>query len=586
MKNNISNIIAFVAGVWLFSTVFAMDAGLADGVVAAKYFWFYGAMGGGSAAMAALLFFKKANAFRFSVADVLVLTFALTGILTYLFNNQTVDTNFVLLALTTALYFYFRFFLSFSEKIRSIFAFLLILTALAEGVWGLLQLYGFLPSQHSGFRLTGSFFNPGPYAGYLACIAPVAFYLLFNHKEHEGKQGGKYIQILIKIISALTLAVILLVLPATMSRAAWLAALCGCGFVAAKQFVHLKRKTMPVLSVVLPILAVAAVLGMYHLKKNSADGRFLIWKNSIELVRQQPAGVGLGQFGGAYAQAQAAYFSSGNGSAQEELVAGSPEYAFNEYLQIAAEQGIAGLAIFLALVILCLYNGLKNKRFATVGALLALLIFAFGSYPFRILPFLILLAFLLADCDKMNRKNKESNKKTTKIWFVILFSAVVFCLLNRYTTYKAYREWKNLKMLYNMQIYNDLPQKYGQLYPALFDRKDFLFEYGQSLSKTGDYEQSNAVLSEGKRRSGDPMFYNIAGKNFQALKQYRQAEENFTAAANIVPNRLYPWYLLYKLYTETGDTVRRQQAAATLLTKEPKVQSTAVREMRKAVISD
>lgn len=34
---------------------------------------------------------------------------------------------------------------------------------------------------------------------------------------------------------------------------------------------------------------------------------------------------------------QEAYFSGGDFSPQEELVAGSPEYAFNEYLQIAVE---------------------------------------------------------------------------------------------------------------------------------------------------------------------------------------------------------------------------------------------------------
>ena len=33
------------------------------------------------------------------------------------------------------------------------------------------------------------------------------------------------------------------------------------------------------------------------------------------------------------------YFEAGNGTAYEERVAESPEYAFNEYLQICAEQG-------------------------------------------------------------------------------------------------------------------------------------------------------------------------------------------------------------------------------------------------------
>ena len=50
-----------------------------------------------------------------------------------------------------------------------------------------------------------------------------------------------------------------------------------------------------------------------------------------------------------------------------------------------------------------------------------------------------------------------------------------------------------------------------------------------------------------------------------------------------VPNRIYPYYLLMKLYVETGDEEKAQEAANTVLTKESKVQSTAVNEMREGV---
>ena len=45
-----------------------------------------------------------------------------------------------------------------------------------EAVWGLRQLYGYAVSNHSLYVLTGSFFNPGPYSGYLAMILPVCLY--------------------------------------------------------------------------------------------------------------------------------------------------------------------------------------------------------------------------------------------------------------------------------------------------------------------------------------------------------------------------------------------------------------------------
>ena len=45
---------------------------------------------------------------------------------------------------------------------------------------------------------------------------------------------------------------------------------------------------------------VAGGYGMYQLKKNSADGRTFIWKNTIELIKQNPFGVSIGNFSGSY----------------------------------------------------------------------------------------------------------------------------------------------------------------------------------------------------------------------------------------------------------------------------------------------
>ena len=44
---------------------------------------------------------------------------------------------------------------------------LLMAAGTVEAVWGLLQVYGYEPSKHSLYALTGSFYNPGPYSGFL-----------------------------------------------------------------------------------------------------------------------------------------------------------------------------------------------------------------------------------------------------------------------------------------------------------------------------------------------------------------------------------------------------------------------------------
>ena len=76
------------------------------------------------------------------------------------------------------------------------------------------------------------------------------------------------------------------------------------------------------------------------------------------------------------------------------------------------------------------------------------------------------------------------------------------------------------------------------------------------------------------------MLFNIMGKNYQAIKQYAEAEQCFIKASHIVPHRIYPYYLMVLMYRDTGETEKAKVAAQIVLTKEPKVQSTAVREMR------
>ncbi|MBP3518840.1 MAG: hypothetical protein J6K31_10680, partial [Parabacteroides sp.] len=71
-------------------------------------------------------------------------------------------------------------------------------------------------------------------------------------------------------------------------------------------------------------------------------------------------------------------------------------------------------------------------------------------------------------------------------------------------------------------------------------------------------------------------------KNLQSLGRYEAAERELLRAIEILPERLYPYYLLAKLYSEPAfyQADRFRDAAEKVLTKEPKVESTAIREMR------
>jgi len=583
----------------VLSTVFAVDETLANGVVSAKYFWFYGAMGI-TALVSLLVFGFKRTVFKLYPVDFLLLLFAgFVLAINYLDSGYRVSTKWVLLVQLLLLFFYFRIALQ-NKTLRFYLSVFFVLTGLVEAIWGLRQLYGFIPSNHALFKLTGSFFNSGPYSGYIAVVAPLALHailkdaVVFKRRFFIGFLP-RYVRFIVSILAFTGVA---LVLPAAMSRAAWIAAVVGCSFVLALHYLHKKpvldylirqrRRVILFLSIGV-VLAVCGAAGIYQLKKNSADGRALIWKTSLQLIAKHPMGVGLGHFAGAYGEEQAAYFTSGNYSDQEELVAGNPEYAFNEYLQIIVELGVvAALVLFTAFITL-IYMGVKRKAIAETGGLISLLVFACMSYPFNLLPFLIVLVFLMALIltHRQAVRVKDFTEKSVVLrWQVVLMlltatGMILFATLyQRYPTYTAYKEWNNLKMMGSADAYPEMKKDYEKLYLYLSDQTPFLFEYAQCLNKAGEYAESNWVLEQAIKISCDPMLYNIIGKNFQALKQYKLAEQNFLQASRIVPNRIYPYYLLANLYTESGNTQQLLLMAQKVLEKEPKVQSTAIEEMR------
>jgi tetratricopeptide (TPR) repeat protein len=582
-------LISSLSFIMALATVFIVRPELGNGIVSGKYFWFYLSMGI-IAIVSPVAGLVRRQAMRIRRIDALILLYgACTLSVSYFLHSSEAITKHVLLILIILLYFYFRMFLSASKSNGYRLMLFFLATGLVEALWGLRQLYGLEHSQHALFRLTGSFFNPGPYACYLAVVLPAAFgYLLRDWNCTQVRFKLRYRSLYLRWgIALLTCAGILSVLPAAMSRSSWLAAIGGCGFVA---FFHWKQKIVKYSQWILAgilVLCILGGIGMYRLKKDSADGRALTWKIALQTAVHHPLGVGIGYFSGSYGHEQAAYFAAGKGTEQEQHVAGNPEYGFNEYLQIAVEQGVIPLILFLGIMIYSIYAGIRQRRIAATASLLALLITATASYPFSVLPFLIVMAFLLAWIH--SGKHDTGKRSYSLILSSIFIFIIAGCLHNRYPTYQAYKQWGRLKALYHTGAYGSGAKAYEPLYPLLSDRLDFLFEYAQCLSKSEQYAESNAVLEKAVRIRCDPMLYNVMGKNSQALKQYVDAEQCFRKATNIVPSRIYPWYLLANLYVEMGETEKARETAQIVLTKEPKVQSTAVREMRekmKEIIQD
>ena len=347
-----------------------------------------------------------------------------------------------------------------------------------QAIYGNFQLWGYYPSNHGIFRMTGSFFNPGPYAGYLAAVFPVSlgFYLfndpvsiptqhpfvlklnsfgnstltllkripLISRFFYNNPNGGDTpekqaeglrhtLDSIVKSLILISIIAMCLVLPASRSRAAWLGVLVSAVYLLWVKYVPLRqlkarlntpvKRFFMVSSLIILLISIGA--GLYYFKKGSADGRLLIWKVSGEMIKDQPIfGHGADKFAADYMNYQAAYFAP-NPDVPESLQADNVTYAYNEFLKLTVEYGLIGLLLALAVLWSLFFfktDSRKNNDSLSLltarGGLLSILVFALFSYPSEILPIkmlFVLFAALVASHQSPIRLYQQGRLETTPL---------------------------------------------------------------------------------------------------------------------------------------------------------------------------
>jgi tetratricopeptide (TPR) repeat protein len=128
--------------------------------------------------------------------------------------------------------------------------------------------------------------------------------------------------------------------------------------------------------------------------------------------------------------------------------------------------------------------------------------------------------------------------------------------------------------------YSEAVEKFKKVDSDLPREGNMLLSYGKALLMAGNAKQAVEVLERAAKITADPFLYSNLGEGYRMLKQYSMAEQAYQQASNMVPNRLYPKYLLAKMYVERGDTLMAQGVAKAILNTKEKIESPATREMK------
>ena len=537
---------------------------------------------------------------KLSLTDILVIVYLGYVCLRLLFVSEVACDHILVVELffMTVVYFVSKLlFAKAGEGPYKVLIIIFLLSAFYQAFLGLQQLYGYAPSHHNLFKVTGSFFNPAPYAGYLVAVFPMG--LAIYHLTPSQSLPGR----LFRYLALATSLTILLIIPATFSRASWIALVAGTLLIYVKRFelknwitLHLNTavKQIAVLSFAV-ILVGGLVFGLFYLKKESALGRLLAWEVTLHIIRDNPVwGTGYTTYNHVFGKYQAALFRSMEQVEDKAMVAGKGEYAFNELFLIAAEGGLIGLVVFLGIIFSAVRRPGTPKNVETalrsaistgaLGGITGLLVFSLFSYPFSITPLLLnfyfFLGILAASNDQKTLIHIRLNKISKYIFFAAIIATTIALTKSLPAKYLAMKTWKTASQLKRFGDYPAAIASMQNILPVLDQNGMFMFEYGQALTLNKSYEKGIEVLEKASKLVSDPYLYNSLGNCYQAVKNYKKAEASYLHAFYLIPHKFYPRYLLVKLYEEMGEREKAVALAQQVLTMKVKVPSTAINEIR------
>lgn len=450
----------------------------------------------------------------------------------------------------------------------------IILIASIEALIGIFQLFEIIPYRSNLFKITGTFHNPTPFALLLTISFAFAAAVFFLQKE---------IPIIIKYLALSCCILIISILPFTSCRASWIGvivALVTIAYFRALKYrlftrLHLWKKIA--ISTLIILAAIICSISLYNFKKDSSDGRFLIWKVSGKMILEHPVlGIGFGMFQSQYNLRQADYFRE-NPNKKEQRLADNTRMAFNDYIQVFVEVGFVGLLLLFG-GIYAIFSCLKLKHDLInvyLCPIVVLLVISLFSYPLNILSTKILLVFFIGIISNIISDTfQHYNLFNIRRWMFFLMLSFSFFISFRYLIkFQKYSVWSYAS--YQYKIGNCVTSEfyYRQVYDYLKDEPSFSEKYAECLIVNQKYSEALNVLNRVKSIVPNSDLFILMGNIYEKTKQYSDAIMCYEEAGYMVPNKFRPGYLEARLYFEMGDTLKAKTIVNELLKKDIKINS-------------
>lgn len=302
---------------------------------------------------------------------------------------RNIELNMTIITLIAVFFLFYSIWIRLKDE-TALFIFFTFL-ALIVSLWGFGQFIGLFSSYNGSFSVTGPFDNPAGISASLVVLFPFSLYCCFYlEKKHC---------LFAIIVACLTVVVIIL----SKARTSILATFVIIIFFLIRQFKERNIKLSIVHYTAIFVICLSLFTGLFFMKKESANGRLLIWQCTGQIIFSKPLfGYGASGFTANYMNEQANYFTK-HPDSKYVMLADNIRHPFNEFLKWTVNYGVVGLLLTLLLIMipLCLSRKKHSQELFFIRlSLLSIGICAFFSYPLNY-PFLqlmtiVVLAYTLA----------------------------------------------------------------------------------------------------------------------------------------------------------------------------------------------
>ncbi len=443
---------------------------------------------------------------------------------------------------------------------------LLIITSFCISTYTVFQYVGILASKNPLYQFTGPFNNPNVTAIILTLCVPAHISILLSQKK---------IRILLTISLALTFVALMVLQCRTAFAGLLIIALLYLLNKGQLAYINNHRKAL----IGIILIAVVSFAYLQTQKTASTNGRALIWKITIDMIKDHPFnGSGYGFFQKEYNLKQADYFGEKERGVDEKMNASYTGMAYNEVLQQTAMGGLAGGLIYILLHALLLAHAWKMRKMdlTTFVALTAYIAMSMLNFSVDI-PQILFIAGIYISITLNGQERKHwsliLNKKTSIVLGVLLIGFVCVSL----TKYNAQKELtKAMKLLEQSQI-SKAGQILAEIEPDISTSEAFYRIKSQYCYRTNNISQAyNSLKTAANYTTNGDLYLNM-GKLSDMMNCSSETERYYLTAMHMEPHLYKPMALLMEFYQRNNESSKAIYIAQSILDLPPKIMSDKVK---------